>query len=89
MASLARWNELTDGPIMRLGPGVNYFQTSALAPLIVQQDEDFFVSATRRYYFWFFGYVAKFPYEREIKIEYSPMANDFDFEVDDVVHKTD
>jgi len=40
-------------------------------PLIVQVEEegDFQIVPTRhnRYYFWFFGYVAKLPYERDLR----------------------
>jgi hypothetical protein len=37
------------------------FYTSAKVPLVVG------ITSTRtRYYFWFFGYVAKLPYEREL-----------------------
>lgn len=32
-------------------------------PLLVAIDD---FSGTQHYYFWFFGYVAKLPYEREI-----------------------
>ena len=66
--------------------------TSAVAPLVVRQDEIFWVEIRagsvqgydrRSYYFWFFGYTAKLPYERDgermdgsyaqlIKAEYSP-----------------
>ena len=38
------------------------FDTSATVPLVV----GFTSRRTRSYYFWFFGYVAKLPYEREI-----------------------
>ncbi len=38
---------------------------SAEAPLIVGIDFYDDVGRSRRYYFWFFGYVAKLPYERE------------------------
>ena len=34
---------------------------SVVAPLVVALDE---MDANRSYYFWFFGYVAKLPYER-------------------------
>ncbi len=35
---------------------------SATMPFVVRIER-----GTRRYYFWFFGYVAKLPYERDIK----------------------
>jgi len=45
--------------------------SSAVAPLIVAIDGVKFVGRVetrghRHYYFWFFGYVAKLPYERQI-----------------------
>ena len=44
--------------------------SSAIAPLIVAVEGTKFVARVqvrqRRYYFWFFGYVAKLPYEREV-----------------------
>jgi len=47
---------------------------SAVVPLVVSVDNYEFTSPpdmvwiryTRCYYFWFFGYVAKLPYEREL-----------------------
>ena len=39
------------------------WSTSAAMPLVVRADH---YHATRHYYLWFFGYVAKLPYEREI-----------------------
>ena len=39
---------------------------SATAPLIVGIKRPEWQGATRHYYFWFFGYVAKLPYEREV-----------------------
>ena len=60
VAALAHEYELTDD--VRYSGTVGIFHTSAAAPLIVRQDEDFFMDClTRRYYFWFFGYVAKRP----------------------------
>ena len=38
---------------------------SATIPFVVGIDE-YEATPSRRYYFWFFGYVAKLPYEREI-----------------------
>ena len=45
--------------------------SSAVAPLIVAIDGVKFVARVetrghRHYYFWFFGYVAKLPYERDL-----------------------
>ncbi len=51
--------------------------TYAVAPLLVKTDEPFVVETTQggavendhrllKYYFWFFGYVAKLPYERDV-----------------------
>ena len=52
--------------------------TYAVAPLLVKTDEPFVVRTTTgsvavepdhrllKYYFWFFGYVAKLPYERDL-----------------------
>ena len=47
-----------------------YRETDAgvLAPLIVTVREGYWTDVARErrnYYFWFFGYVAKLPYERE------------------------
>ena len=40
-------------------------ESSATIPLVVQHDAP---GGRCRYYFWFFGYVAKSPYEREIEV---------------------
>ena len=47
---------------------------SPTMPLVVGVDElvmtqSDWAALQRRYYFWFFGYVAKLPYEREIERE--------------------
>ena len=87
VAALAHEYELTDDIRFHSGP-VGIFHTSAAAPLIVRQDEDFFIDClTRRYYFWFFGYVAKLPYEREIKVLRVPV--DFEYLIDDNVYELD
>ena len=39
----------------------------ANAPLVVSLDKVRGYHMQRHYYFWFFGYVAKLPYERELK----------------------
>ena len=44
------------------------FDIEAVAPLLVKAD-DFY---RRSYYFWFFGYVAKLPYERELPDDPTP-----------------
>ena len=49
--------------------------------LIVKQDEDFGEQVTRCY-FWFFGYVAKLPFERSFKGGYATLPVEFDFDVD-------
>jgi hypothetical protein len=41
--------------------------TTTIAPLVVGIDEVGLKSAYRRYYFWFFGLVARLPYERDIE----------------------
>jgi hypothetical protein len=41
------------------------FNASVLLPLVVRIDWDLDRSLTHRYYFWFFGYVVKLPFERE------------------------
>ena len=66
------------------GVASGYRDASAAAPLVVginDSPQGMFVSprgaytattsvtTTRRYYFWFFGYVAKLPYEREVESE--------------------
>ena len=45
------------------------FGESATLPLLVGIN----FNATRHYYFWFFGYVAKLPFERRIATEYSTL----------------
>ncbi len=55
--------------------------SSAVAPLIVAIDGVKFVGRVetrghRHYYFWFFGYVAKLPYEREVKLPTPPILLD-------------
>ncbi len=35
------------------------------------------VTTKRHYYFWFFGYVAKLPYEREIEVEAVPIIRTY------------
>ena len=45
-----------DGSALPLVVGIDTFD-----PIDIRR-----VSSTRRYYFWFFGYVAKLPYEREM-----------------------
>ena len=53
-------------------------QIEAVAPFIVRAETwnltgpDKVTRSYRRYYFWFFGYVAKLPYERELP-EREPM----------------
>ena len=42
--------------------------TSAVARLPLVVSIEHFVG-TRHYYFWFFGYVAKLPYERELTLQ--------------------
>ncbi|HUG71763.1 MAG TPA: hypothetical protein VMM76_28725 [Pirellulaceae bacterium] len=43
-----------------------FFSASPALPLVVGIDWEFDLPPTRHYYFWFFGYVAKLPYEREL-----------------------
>ena len=43
-----------------------WLDASAAMPLLVQVDEVSTTTHSRRYYFWFFGYVAKLPYERDL-----------------------
>jgi len=46
-------------------PGLTLNTSSPSVPLIV--GIDYFQGQTaRRYYFWFFGYVAKLPFERDV-----------------------
>ncbi len=45
-------------------PG-GWWNVSATAPLIVSIDVHPYPTR-RHYYFWFFGYVAKLPYERDV-----------------------
>jgi len=40
--------------------------TSATIPLVVGIDEHYRGGVSRHYYFWFFGYLAKLPFEREL-----------------------
>jgi len=40
--------------------------TSTTIPLVVGIDENYRGGVSRHYYFWFFGYVAKLPFEREL-----------------------
>ena len=52
---------------------ISIHDASVVAPLFIRQDEIVWEpiqeSYPRRYYFWFFGYVAKLPYEREFELE--------------------
>ena len=84
VASLAAEYELTDKLFVHWGPG-GIFHTSAVAPLLIVQDEDFGNALTRRYHFWFFGHVAKLPIERHFKTEREGLGVDFDYEIDDNV----
>ena len=69
-AYLACW-----GPTKRQGvadvkehfsyPTFHLFPSPEL-PLVVSTDDYYGRPPTRHYYFWFFGYVAKLPYERRI-----------------------
>ena len=48
------------------------FRPVAIAPLIVASDgwikrEGDYLLVRRRYHFWFFGYIAKLPWEREVR----------------------
>ena len=43
----------------------NSFNATAVLPLVVRTDWDWDVPPVRRYHLWFFGYVAKLPYEWE------------------------
>lgn len=43
------------------------FNASPALPLVIHIDWDLDVPPTRRYYFWFFGYVTKLPYEPELR----------------------
>jgi hypothetical protein len=64
-------------PIARKGA----IQVVGCAPLIVGVDDEVSLYSTpsggsrplelahREYYFWFFGYVAKLPYEREVPLQ--------------------
>ena len=62
VTELVNEKEPEDDPLANLfGPS---WDTSAMMPLLVRAD---YRSDTRHYYFWFFGYVAKLPYERDIK----------------------
>ena len=84
VAALAYEYELSDEVFYTGGP-LGMSDTSAAAPLIIRQDEiSFSYHSTRRYYFWFFGYVTKLPYEREIKTEIMRLPIDFDFEIDSI-----
>ena len=47
------------------------FDASPALPLVVSIDWEYDSPPTRRYYFWFFGYVAKLPYEREVERGYN------------------
>ena len=42
------------------------FNASPVLPLVVGIDWEFAGPLVRRYYFWFFGYVAKLPYEKRV-----------------------
>ena len=44
-----------------------WIDVSAIVPFVVRKDHRY--KATRSYYFWFFGYVAKLPYEKELPKE--------------------
>lgn len=44
-----------------------HLNASATMPFIVGLDS-FRTQKLRRYYFWFFGYVARLPFEREISV---------------------
>jgi len=92
VAAIAYEYELTGNIVAHWGP-TGIFHTSAAAPLIVRQDENFSEHLSRRYYFWFFGYVAKLPYERKVKVLLVPVDVDFDFDIDsdviDILYEED
>jgi len=58
----------------RNGPSPFLAPAMAKAPLILATDETTMAylgaprATTRHYYFWFFGYVAKLPYERGVNV---------------------
>ncbi len=57
----------------RLGLSPVFVPATATAPLILVVDKTTMAylgaprETTRHYYFWFFGYVAKLPYERDVR----------------------
>ena len=76
-AYLACW-----GPTKRQGAedvakylhlGNSHYICSAEMPLVVGAEAEIYGYVPvrgRRYYFWFFGYVAKLPYERDVSVEF-------------------
>jgi len=52
--------EIAKGLANLFGPGP--CEVSATMPLVVEVED----TAVSTYYFWFFGYVAKLPYERDV-----------------------
>ena len=57
-----------DSRLLRLfGSRVDEAWESPIVPLIISSEDNGNSNlTTRRYYFWFFGYVAKLPYERDV-----------------------
>ena len=64
--------EIAKGLANLFGPGP--CEVSATMPLVVEVDD----TAVSTYYFWFFGYVAKLPYERDVV----PPLQDLDIQFD-------
>jgi hypothetical protein len=58
----------------------NYRNAAPVAPLVVSQYNNLYWErrVTRSYYFWFFGYTAKLPYEREWELESAPTFIPYD-----------
>jgi len=53
-----------------VNPPYNFWRPEAIAPFLVATVAgDGTRPLERHYYFWFFGYVAKLPYERELPIK--------------------
>ena len=56
---------------------------SVIAPLFLRLRTETVLRGPRdTYYFWFFGYVAKLPYERDLKSGWERLPVDFDFDID-------
>ncbi len=66
IALLAEYGSPED-PVEVIQRMADFRQTSSKVPFVVGVNvNDGLMSNHREYYFWFFGYVAKLPYERDL-----------------------